>query len=73
MPLHRSTVIQISRLQSKKEILTSYAYYYPLDMHTYTCTEYLSPDNFLWREVEGASVGQVYLNLLAGVWLESYI
>ena len=37
------------------------------------CTEYLSPNSFLWREVEGASVGQVSLNLLAGVWLESYI
>ena len=25
---------------------------------------YLSPNSFLWREIEGASVGQVSLNLL---------
>ena len=41
-----------------------YYRFHLLDVHTYTCIEYLSSDSFLWREVEDASVGQISLNLL---------
>ena len=61
-----ATVIQIPRPQSKKFSVPCRKKddntYYPLDVHAYTCTDYLSPDSFLWREVEGASVGQTSLN-----------
>ena len=51
-------VIQTLRLQSlaSHDIVKKMI---PLDVHTHACTEYLSPNSFLWREVEGASVGQL--------------